>query len=99
MGTHNNSGNSMGSWLFRSEHKLELPKDWRLDPHADRYRHHTHHIEPPWCDITTRDSTIGAGLSKQFEIIILLNRNATCHPVDQLGGKWYGFSNPRSVER
>jgi len=65
MGYHHNSHYSLVAWLFRSEHKLELPKDRWMDPHADRYRHYTHHIEPPWCDITTRDSTIGAGLSKQ----------------------------------
>ena len=53
--------------LFRSEHKLELPKDRQLDPHSDRNCHHTHHLEPPWSDMTPCASMIGPGLSKMMK--------------------------------
>jgi hypothetical protein len=34
--------------LFRSEYKSKVPAHRQLDSYFDRYRRHTHPIEPPW---------------------------------------------------
>jgi hypothetical protein len=49
---HRNSNNLVAARIFRSEYKSKISENWQLDSRSDRYRRHTHHIEPPRGAIT-----------------------------------------------
>jgi hypothetical protein len=45
---YRNPNHPVAAWLFRPEYKPEVSKNRGVDPHADRYRRHTHRIAFPW---------------------------------------------------
>jgi len=78
---HHHSNHTMAAWLFRSEHKSKITTHGQLDPYTDRYRHHTHRIAPPWSVVKLYRFNDWTGYVEADEVITLLNREATCHPV------------------
>ena len=92
MDYHHRPRGSMAARCFWWEIKSKFPKNRQLDPHPDRYRDHTHHITPPRSVVILSKFNNKTGSVAVDGVIILLNRNAICHPVNQLGGKSLEFS-------
>jgi len=53
-----------------------------LDPRSDRYRRHTHHIEPAWDGVNRSRFNDLTGSVEADEVFISLNREAICRPVE-----------------